>query len=554
MNVLKDPALPPLLPRDLLPGQSSARLRSAGRSGVQPPVTSAAARWAIAAGLTAAVLMDAVNGTIFTIARPQIMGDFNATPDEVSWVNLSYLMAKLACLPAAAWVVGRFGEVQTFFWSMALVAAASASCALMIDLVPFVAARVLQGAAGAGLLVVAQTMLFRLFPNSKQGLVQALYALGVVVAPTSLAPAVQGWLTDGFSWTLIFWLNLGLAPIVLFCVVPFKGLLPDTRATKLPFDWIGFGWFAVAMGAIVYVLLEGSRWNWFDDGRITAWALIGAAALALATSRLIFSKSRSGFFDRLVFTDPHFAFGFFVSFVAGFALFGSAFLIPVFALNVLSMPPMDAGLLLLPSSLAVGAGLLIAGGLITAKSLNPLKFVPFGIALVVSGMWMLSGASLESGAHDLWSGLLVRGLGLGFLFLAVTLITLNGLKPAHVASAVGLFNFGRQMGGIVGISFLTTYLDRQIALNRRILIENITPSSLPFQERHSALATALTDRGLDPGLANEGAAALIQNSIQAQVAVLSFNQAFFSLVMLFVIAVPLILTFKLAQKFTGWSR
>ncbi|UWQ36902.1 DHA2 family efflux MFS transporter permease subunit [Leisingera aquaemixtae] len=498
--------------------------------------------------------MDAVNGTIFTIARPQIMGDFNATPDEVSWVNLSYLMAKLACLPAAAWVVGRFGEVQTFFWSMALVAAASASCALMIDLVPFVAARVLQGAAGAGLLVVAQTMLFRLFPNSKQGLVQALYALGVVVAPTSLAPAVQGWLTDGFSWTLIFWLNLGLAPIVLFCVVPFKGLLPDTRATKLPFDWIGFGWFAVAMGAIVYVLLEGSRWNWFDDGRITAWALIGAAALALATSRLIFSKSRSGFFDRLVFTDPHFAFGFFVSFVAGFALFGSAFLIPVFALNVLSMPPMDAGLLLLPSSLAVGAGLLIAGGLITAKSLNPLKFVPFGIALVVSGMWMLSGASLESGAHDLWSGLLVRGLGLGFLFLAVTLITLNGLKPAHVASAVGLFNFGRQMGGIVGISFLTTYLDRQIALNRRILIENITPSSLPFQERHSALATALTDRGLDPGLANEGAAALIQNSIQAQVAVLSFNQAFFSLVMLFVIAVPLILTFKLAQKFTGWSR
>jgi len=150
------------------------------------------ARWMIAAGLTLVVLMDALNGTIFTIARQQMMGDIAATPDEASWINLAYLMAKLAVLPASAWLVDRIGETRALIWSAALVVAASVLCSLPVGLEVFVAARVVQGAAGAALLVAAQTILFRLFPNAVQGLVQALFALGVVMAQTSLAPGVQG--------------------------------------------------------------------------------------------------------------------------------------------------------------------------------------------------------------------------------------------------------------------------------------------------------------------------------------------------------------------------
>ena len=515
--------------------------------------TASAVRWTIAAGVTIAVLMDALNGTIFTIARPQIMGDAAATPDEASWVNTGYLIAKLACLPAAAWIVDRIGEARAFLWSALTVVVASILCALPIPPETFVGARIIQGAAGAALLVSAQTILFRLFPSAKQGLVQAVYALGVVMAPTTLAPAVQGWLTDDFSWTWVFWLNAALAPLAFLCLAPFWSRLPNTVRMRRPFDWVGFGLFSLAMTAIVYVLLQGPRWNWFEAAHITAWALVGAASLIAVVGWRIIGQKRSELFDRSTFTDAHFGFGFFVSFVAGFALFGSAFLIPAYALNVLRMPAMDAGLLLLPSSLAVGTGLLIAGGLIAAKNLNPLKFVPLGIGLVMTAMWMLSWSNLDSGAHDLWTGLLIRGLGLGFLFLAVTLITLSDLQEEQVATGVGLFNFGRQMGGIIGISFLSTYLDHQIALNRRVLIENINPASLPFLERQEAIAETLTSRGLDPGLAGEGAAAVIQSTLQGQVAALSFNEGFFALVMLFAVAVPLILAFKLMQKLTGWS-
>ena len=300
------------------------------------------ARWGVAVGLTILVMIDALNGTIFTIARPQIMGAASATPDEVSWINLGYLIAKLTCLPAAAWVVDRFGETRSLLWSTGLVVAAALVCAAVVNLPPFVAARVIQGAAGAVLLVAAQTILFRLFPTQRQGLVQATYALGVVMAPTSLAPATQGWLTDDLSWTWVFWLNGLLAPAYLLCLTAFKNRLPNTKHKVPPFDWLGFGLFAIAMTALIYVFLEGARWNWFDDTHIKSWTLIGAAALAFSIVRLLNGTTHSVLFDRSAFANTQFAFGFFVSFFAGFALFGSAFLIPAFALNVLTLPPLEA--------------------------------------------------------------------------------------------------------------------------------------------------------------------------------------------------------------------
>ncbi|MEM9638991.1 MAG: MFS transporter, partial [Pseudomonadota bacterium] len=225
--------------------------------------------------MTIAVLMDALNGTIFTIARPQIMGDLAATPDETSWVNTGYLAAKLACLPAAAWVTDRIGEARTFLWSALSIVAASILCALPTPLDLLIMARVIQGTAGAALLVSAQTILFRLFPPATQGLVQAIYALGVVMAPTTLSPAVQGWLTDDFSWTWVFRLNVAIALLAFLCLARVWPHVPNTIRVRRPFDWIGFAFFSLAMTALVYVLLQGPRWNWLEAAHITACAIVG---------------------------------------------------------------------------------------------------------------------------------------------------------------------------------------------------------------------------------------------------------------------------------------
>lgn len=505
------------------------------------------AQWIVTLILTVAVTLDALNGTLFTIARPQIMGATGSTPDEVAWINLAYLMAKVACLPAAAWWTDRIGETRILAFAIVFITLSSLVCAVPANFPALIAGRVIQGTAGATLLVAAQTIVFRLFGNTCQPVAQAVFALGIVMAPTTLAPAVQGVLTDEISWHWVFWLNTFLGAFVLLFLLPFAQYLPNSRQVFAAFDWIGFLIFAGAMTTLLYVLLEGPRWNWFDDPHIVAIALVCLCCLAALVVWAWLWPHRSTMFNSTVFSESHFTFGFFVSFVAGFAMFGSAFLIPAFALNVLALPATDAGLLLLPSSLAVGSGLLAAGILISANNLSPLKFVPLGILLMMAAMWMMSRSTLESGADDLWLALLIRGFGLGFLFLAITQITFKSILPNQTAAGVAMFNFGRQLGGIIGISFLTTFINDRIAENRTVLIEHIDAGSLIFQMRQTSIAETLQLRGLDPGLASGTAANIVQNTVQQQVASLSFNDAFFSLVMLFVFAVPLVLLFKLGQ-------
>lgn len=514
------------------------------RAASTPDVKSDFAYWMIAVALTLAVFMDALNGTLFNMARPQITGDLAATLDESAWFNLAYLIAKVACLPASAWFVNRFGETRIFKHSVVWLAAISIVSTLDLSLDALIVARIVQGAAGAALLVSAQTILLRIFPRQQQGLVQALFAVGVVMAPTTLAPAVQGWLIEDFSWKWVFGINLGIASVAMFILACLRSHLPNTIHRVGRFNYIGFVLFTLSVATVIYVMLEGPRWNWLDDSHIVTAITLSSVICLTTVAWLLRAREKFSIIGRDIFFKADFTFGFCVSFIAGFVMFGSAFLIPAFALNVLTLTPSETGFMLLPSCLSLSIGLLIAGALITAKNLNPLKLVPLGVLLTITAMWMLSLSSLNSGPDDLWNGLLIRGIGLGFLFLAVTMITLSDLKSEHMASGVALFNMGRQMGGIISISFLSTYLNNQIAQHRLIMSEHINPANLIFQDRLSALTNKLVLRGLDPGVANEAAAALVQNSAKSQVAVISFNNAFFSLVVLFVIAIPLIILLK----------
>ncbi len=163
----------------------------------------------------------------------------------------------------------------------------------------------------------------------------------------------------------------------------------------------------------------------------------------------------------------------------------------------------------------------------------------------MTAMWMLSHSTIDSGAPDMGPALLLRGLGLGFLFVSLTIVAFSSLKSALTAHGVGLFNFGRQVGGLIGIAFLATYLDDQIALNRSVLSINLTPGNPWLAEWQVSAAEFLASRGYNPDEALGAAVALVQNELQNQVAVLSFNEAFLAVALLFVGAAPVLITVKL---------
>ncbi|MQQ10467.1 MFS transporter [Epibacterium sp. SM1979] len=505
----------------------------------------------VVVGLTLAVTVDALNSTVYGMARHQFMESLSVTQDTANWLNTAFVAAKLTLLPACAWAVNRAGAGPILWFALVGSIVASLLCAICPGIMSIVASRILQGATGAALLVSCQTILFQLFPKSRQGLIQAVFAFGVVVAPASAAPALHGELIAGGSWRWMFALSACVAlaaSLILFAV---RHYLPAQKYDELEFDWVCLGLFAIAMTAMGYALSEGARWNWLDTTHMRWWvaaALVGLIAFVVRMNM----RPRRAMFRYDVFCNPEFAFGFAVSLVAGFALFGSAFLIQVFALNVLHLPSDTTARLLLPSSLTIGLALLIAGWFTTSRGANPVIFIPIGVLLVMTSMWMLSGSGPQSGSHDMWFALLLRGLGLGFLFLSLTLVTLIGLPPQLVSAGTGLFNLGRQLGGLIGIACLDTYIQRTNTLNLQILGSNLHPSNPALQQRTEFVSQGFIGRGLDPGLIDGAALAAIQQSVRSQVALLTFSEAFLSLVWLFVVVLPLAILFKVALKKTTY--
>jgi DHA2 family multidrug resistance protein len=504
--------------------------------------------WLLLAGLSSAAVMDAINGTVLSIARAQMMGSSHSTPDEIAWINMAYLIAKLTMLPVSVWLSMRVGLRRTLLGATSLLLLSAFACGVTTDLGQLVSWRAVQGAGGAMLLVAAQTLLFRIFPVRQQGTVQAVFALAVVMMPMTIAPAIQGWTTDALSWSWIFLLSMPFGAFgLLSLLLPFD----DGPRHAGRIDWPGVTLLGIAMTCLVFVLQEGSRYDWFEEPKIVHLSIGGVVALALFIAWEFRVQERGALIDFGVLRNEHFTFGFIVSFVAGCALFGSAFIIPAFALSVIDLGPTHAGLLLLPSGAMLGLGLITVGGLIQFKQVAPIKFIPLGVLCFMMAMWMLSRLTVESGVPDMTLPLLLRGLGLSFLFIPLTMIALSELGGKLLAHGVALFNFGRQMGGLVGIAGLSTYLDHQAALNRGILASNFTSGNPALAERQDMVATLLAARGYNPAEAGAAAIAVIQKTVQAQVSVLSFSEGFLALALLFVAAVPILISIKIAQAVFG---
>lgn len=500
--------------------------------------------WILLAGLSCAAVVDGINGTVLSIAQAQMMGASRATPDEFAWMNIAYFAAKLAMFPLAPWLCMRAGYRRTLFAAISLLLASSLACGMTRNLGELVMWRTAQGTGGGALLVAAQSLLFQVFPKRHQPLVQGALALALVMVPVGIAPAVEGWLTDGFSWSWIFLLSLpfgaaGAASLLAFTTEP-------SRCWGR-FDWPGATLLAVAAICLVFVLQQGNRYDWFEEPRIVYLSIAGLLALTSFVAWEIRVQKRGGLVEFDLFRNQNFVFGYVVSFVAGCALFGSAFIIPAFALSVIDLGPMHAGLLLLPGSAPIGVGLLVAGGLMQWGKAPPLIFVPIGIVCFMTAMCMLSGLTVESGMPDMATPLLLRGLGLGFLFVPLTMITLGGLRGVLLPHGVGLFNLGRQLGGLIGTAWLSTWIERQSALGSNILASNLSSGNPALAGRQEMAAALLEAQGYGTDEATAAAMMVIKKAVQAQVAVLSFNEAFLALALLFVAAVPVLISIKIAQ-------
>jgi DHA2 family multidrug resistance protein len=495
----------------------------------------------VVTGVLLSAFMDAIASTALSIGRIDMLGDTYATPDEFAIFDIAFIAAKLTGFLIAPLFVAALKPTACLRAGTVALLLASVAMTFSTDIAWIIVCRIMQGFAGGAVLVAGQTLLFFRFPDRQQPIIQALFAIGAVMAPTTVTPALQGWLVDHLSWDWIFLSNLPIG-IVALILLAADGGQTSQRRIRVPYLQVAL--FGILAASLTYVLQQGSRYNWFDDAHIV---LLTVTALSSAGFLLLWELRFASVWTLLPASplgNADHRFALVASLVAGFALSGSAFLVPAFALNVLNFTATDAGTLLLPSGAMLGLSLLLAGFIVKKTEINPLALVPFGILFFATSMWLMSGATSDSGAADLTFPLLLRGFGLGFLFVGLTLVALGRLSAAALPFGVGFFDLGKQIGGLAGTAILQTYLDHQTVLNRTVLATHLNGGDAMLDQRLKTAAGLLASRGLDSLAATKAALPVLQRALERQVATISFDEAFLALVLLFVIAAPCLIVVK----------
>src|SRR3984957_17201846 len=328
----------------------------------------------ITACVIVATLMQALDTTIANVALPYIQGSVSATQDQIGWVLTSYIAVAAIMTPPAGFLTARFGLKRIFLVSVGGFTLASVLCGMAHSLTQIVLFRILQGACGAALVPLSQSVLLSIYPKERQGFAMALFGFGVMVGPV-LGPVLGGWLTENYSWRYVFYINL---PIGILGLIGMTAFLPDTpRRVGEKLDWFGFGTLSLSIGALQVMLDRGEIKDWFGSGEIVIEAIIAASAFYLFLVHTF--TAEKPFVRPELFRDRNFAAGVVFVSIVGLTYYSSLALQPPYLQKLMSYPLVTAGLVLGPRGIGTMASMLIVGRLVGRVDTRILLGVGLGL-------------------------------------------------------------------------------------------------------------------------------------------------------------------------------
>ena len=319
-------------------------------------------KWIIAFTASLGALLEVLDTSIVNVALTSMQSSFGATISQIGWIVTGYAIANVIMIPLTAWLGDRFGKKRYFVFSLIGFTLASMLCGASTSLGMLIAARILQGFLGGGLLAKGQSILFETFPPSEQAIAQALFGVSMISGP-AIGPTLGGYLTDTLGWRWIFFINLPVGILAVFMATTFLPADEPQTARSLAnrprVDWWGIGLLAIMLGSFQTFLEEGESDGWFDSRFIVGLAITSFIGLVLFSWQEL--STRHPAVDLRVLRYRSLAAGSVFSMVVGVGLYGTLFVIPIYAQSVLGFTAMQTGLLLLPGALASAITMLTLG-------------------------------------------------------------------------------------------------------------------------------------------------------------------------------------------------
>src|SRR4030088_1782620 len=472
--------------------------------------------WVIAITVTLATFMEVLDTSIANVALPHIAGNLSAGRDESTWVLTSYLVSNAIVLPLSGWLSSIMGRKRFYMCCVALFTISSALCGFAPNLPMLIVFRVLQGAGGGGLQPSEQAILADTFPPAKRGMAFAVYGVAVVMAP-AIGPTLGGWITDNFSWRWIFFVNI---PVGILSLLLTSRLIQDPpyfkrrKLGETRIDYTGLGFVALGLGTLQVVLDKGQRDDWFESPFILWLTVISVASLIFVVFWEWYQKDP--IIDLHLFKEGTFATANFLMFMLGFALLGSTLLLPLFMQTLLGYTAERSGMALSPGGFTIMVMMPIVGFLLSRW--NPRWLMMFGLIVLSLSLFHMTAFDLGVDFRTVMLARVFRATGLAFLFVPINTSAYAFLPRDKNNAASGLMNLARNIGGSVGISFVTTLLARRTQFHQVRLSENLSAANPKFQSVLHGMTSNFSGGGSGPGTALQQAYAMVQALVTRQMA------------------------------------
>lgn len=501
-------------------------------------------KWIVVATVVTAALLQLIDTSIVNVTLTQMMGNLGASLGDISWVVTGYAASNVVMITMSGWLSAKFGRKNYFTASIILFTVASIFCGTSTSVTELIAFRIIQGIGGGGLLSTGQAILIDTFPREELGKANAIFGMGVIIGP-SIGPTLGGYITDNFSWNWVFYINIPVGIVAaILSILYVKESEHKTNTGSM--DWLAIVMLIVTIGALQIVLEKGESEDWFETPYITILTVSSVIAGIVFIWRQL--TVDHPILNIRLLKERQFAVGTFFSFIQGIGLYASVFVIPVFCQTMLGYNSQDTGNLLLPGSLAAGFMMPVVATIMKKTKISPVVLAGVGFALFVVFVYDLSNMSLDTGAHNFFWPLILRGVGLGLLFIPLLTITIYPLENKDIAQGTALTNTIRQLGGSFGIAAATTFISTRSIFHYNRLSEQISLYNRNVAERLNALSGLFISKGSDPNNAQLKAVASMKGMVMKQSMLLTYNDVFLIVGVFFAICIPLLVLFNTKKK------
>src|SRR6195952_1155483 len=441
-----------------------------------PPLTGAKLALATLA-VALATFMNVLDSSIANVAIPTIAGNLGVSIDEGTWVITLFAAANAIAIPLTGWLTQRVGQIKLFVWAILLFVLSSWLCGIAPNLPVLLVARILQGAVAGPLIPLSQAILLGSYTKEKSSMALSLWAMTATVGPIA-GPALGGWITDSYSWSWIFYINI---PVGLFAAavtwIIYRKRESATR--KAPIDTVGLMLLIAWVASLQIMLDKGRDLDWFSSPVIVWLGIIALIAFAFFVVWELTEKNPV--VDLRLFAGRNFFGGTVAISVAYGVFFGNLVLLPQWMQQYLNYRSVDAGLATAPLGIFAVILAPVVGKFLPrtdARLVATAAFIGFAIVF-----YMRSRYVIEIDTWHLVLPTLLQGIPMALFFVPLTSIILSGQPPAKIPAAAGLSNFARVFCGAVGTSVAGNAWNNRTVLHHERLTERASVNNPLFNQQ-----------------------------------------------------------------------